>query len=35
MDAMLNLLDTAIAVTNFPEHKVLAGDLGAVVEVLR
>jgi hypothetical protein len=33
MDAMLNLFDTVIAVTNFPEHEVLAGDLGAVVEV--
>jgi hypothetical protein len=33
MDTMLNLLDTVIAVTNFPEYKVLAGDLGAVVEV--
>jgi hypothetical protein len=33
MDSMLNLLDTVIAATNFPEHQVLAGDLGAVVEV--
>lgn len=33
MDTTLNLLDTVIAVTNFPEYKVLAGDLGAVVEV--
>ena len=33
MDTMLNLLDTVIAATNFPEYKVLAGDLGAVVEV--
>ena len=33
MDTMLNLLDTVIASTNFPEYKVLAGDLGAVVEV--
>jgi hypothetical protein len=33
MDSMLDLLDTVIAATNFPEHKVLAGDLGAVVEV--
>ena len=33
MDTMLNLLDTVIAATNFPEHQVLAGDLGAVVEV--
>ena len=30
---MLKLLDTVIAATNFPEYKVLAGDLGAVVEV--
>ena len=29
MDTMLNLLDTVIAATNFPEYKVLAGDLGA------
>jgi len=33
MDSMLNLLDMVIAATNFPEHQVLAGDLGAVVEV--
>ena len=33
MDTLLNLLDTVIAATNFPEYKVLAGDLGAVVEV--
>ncbi len=33
MDTMLNLLDTVIAATNFPEYKVLAGDLGTVVEV--
>jgi len=33
MDTTLNLLDTVIAATNFPEYKVLAGDLGAVVEV--
>ena len=33
MDTMLNLLDTVIAATNFPEYRVLAGDLGAVVEV--
>jgi hypothetical protein len=29
----LNLLDTVIAAPSFPEHKVLAGNLGAVVEV--
>jgi len=33
MDAELKLLDTVIATTNFPEYKVLAGDLGTVVEV--
>lgn len=33
MDAELKLLETVIATTNFPEHKVLAGDLGTVVEV--
>lgn len=33
MDKDMNLLDTVIAMANFPEHKVLAGDLGAVVEV--
>ena len=33
MDTTLNLLDTVIAATNFPEYKVLAGDLGAVVEI--
>jgi Domain of unknown function (DUF4926) len=33
MDNDMNLLDTVIATADFPEHKVLAGDLGAVVEV--
>ncbi len=33
MDKDMNLLDTVISMANFPEHKVLAGDLGAVVEV--
>jgi hypothetical protein len=33
MNKDMNLLDTVIALANFPEHKVLAGDLGAVVEV--
>jgi hypothetical protein len=33
MDTMLNLLDTVIAAANFPEHEVLVGDLGTVVEV--
>jgi hypothetical protein len=27
------LLDTVVAITNFPEHKGLAGDVGAIVEV--
>lgn len=30
---MLEPLDTIIATADFPEHDVLAGDLGAVVEV--
>ncbi len=33
MDDKLNLLETVVAVTNFPEHRVLAGDVGAVVEL--
>jgi hypothetical protein len=33
MDTDMKLLGTVIARANFPEHKVLAGDLGAVVEV--
>ena len=33
MDTTLNLLDTVIAAISFSEYKVLAGDLGAVVEV--
>lgn len=33
MDTTLHLLDTVIAATNFPEYRVLAGDLGAVVEI--
>ncbi len=33
MDPILNLLDTVMAATSFPDYKVLAGDLGAVVEV--
>lgn len=33
MGTELDLLDTVVAMTNIPEHKVLAGDLGAVVEV--
>lgn len=33
MDTPFNLLDTVIAAANFPEHKVLAGDLGAIIEI--
>lgn len=33
MDTPLILLDTVIAAAGFPEHNVLAGDLGASVEV--
>jgi len=33
METMLNILDTVMAATNFPDHQVLAGDLGAIVEV--
>ena len=33
MDATLSLLETVIAVVNLPDHEVLAGDLGAIVEV--
>jgi hypothetical protein len=33
MDDTLNLLDTVVTVSNFPEHKVLAGDVGAIVEI--
>lgn len=33
MEQDMNLLDTVIAMANFPEYKVLAGDLGAIVEV--
>ena len=28
-----NLLETVIATVNIPDHKILAGDLGTVVEV--
>lgn len=28
-----NLLDTIIATANIPDHKVLAGDLGTIVEI--
>jgi len=33
MNTQLDLLETVIAIANFPEHQVLAGDVGAVVEV--
>jgi hypothetical protein len=33
MDTIFDLLDTVIAATNLPEYKVLAGNLGAVIEV--
>ncbi len=33
MDVELKMLDTVIATTNFPEHRVLAGDLGTIVEI--
>lgn len=33
MDTDLELLDTVVVLGNFPEHRVLAGDLGAIVEV--
>ncbi len=29
----LNLLDTIIATTDFPQDQVLAGDLGTIVEI--
>ena len=35
MNKALDLFDTVIAAVNLPEHKVLAGDLGAIVEVYR
>ena len=33
MDTPLALLETVIATANFPDHRVLAGDVGAIVEV--
>ena len=33
MDNTLNLLDTVVATVNLPDHFVLAGDIGAVVQV--
>ena len=29
----IELLDTIITTTNFPDHQVLAGDLGTIVEI--
>ncbi len=33
METLLNLLETVISTANFPEHGVLAGDLGTIVEI--
>jgi hypothetical protein len=33
MESSFKLLDTVIATANLPDHNVLAGDLGTVVEV--
>ncbi len=33
MDTHLDLLETVVATVNLPDHQVLAGDLGAIVEV--
>ena len=33
MNTVFELLESVIAVANFPEHGVLAGDIGAIVEV--
>ena len=33
MDNVFELLESVIATANFPEHGVLAGDVGAIVEV--
>jgi hypothetical protein len=33
MDGELGLINTVVATASFPEYQVLAGDLGAVVEV--
>ncbi len=33
MDNAFELLDTIIAVANFPEHGVLAGDIGTIVTI--
>jgi hypothetical protein len=33
MDKTFTLLDTVIAAVNVPDHDILAGDLGTIVEV--
>ena len=33
MDKTFTLLDTVIAAVNVPDHEILAGDLGTIVEV--
>jgi hypothetical protein len=33
MDAELERLETVVAMTNFPEHRGLAGDVGAIVDI--
>jgi hypothetical protein len=33
MDGELGLLNTVVATANFPEYLVLAGDLGAIIEI--
>jgi hypothetical protein len=33
MNEPIQLLETVIAAANFPDHHVLAGDLGTIVEV--
>ena len=33
MEVSLDLFETVIATANFPNHHVLAGDLGTIVEV--
>jgi hypothetical protein len=33
MDTVFEILESVISTANFPEHGVLAGDIGAIVEV--
>ncbi len=33
MDNALDLLETVIATVNLPDHNVLAGDIGSIVEI--